>query len=136
MWRDIPASGGCRPHLRGLESLGKWLGHNCLNGDLDNASHMCLGPQQRSCQLKRPCTLCANALLQQTSARSAAETADALDELLAQQFIQVDGQSSALAFPHGKLFGTGLSFRLTTGAADNDANAVAANEIIVNMSYV
>jgi hypothetical protein len=42
----------------------------------------------------------------------------------------------ALAFPHGKLFATGLSFRLTTGAADNDANAVAASEIMTNMSYV
>jgi hypothetical protein len=42
-----------------------------------------------------------DALLQQTSARSAAETADALDELLAQQFLQIEPQPpSSLAFPH------------------------------------
>ena len=44
-----------------------------------------------------------DALLQHTSARSAAETADALDELLAQQFIQIERPSGALAFPHGLL---------------------------------
>lgn len=44
-----------------------------------------------------------DALLQQTSARSATETADALDELLAQQFIQIGGAGAALAFPHDLL---------------------------------
>jgi hypothetical protein len=42
----------------------------------------------------------------------------------------------AISFPHGKLFSTGLSFRLTTGAANSDANAVAANEILTNLSYL
>jgi DNA-binding SARP family transcriptional activator/tetratricopeptide (TPR) repeat protein len=41
-------------------------------------------------------------LLQHTSARSAAETADALDELLAHQFLQIGPPpANALAFPHG-----------------------------------
>ncbi len=44
-----------------------------------------------------------DALLQHASARSAAETADALDELLAQQFGQVEQQTATLAFPHGLL---------------------------------
>lgn len=35
----------------------------------------------------------------------------------------------------GVAFSTGISFRLTTGIADNDANAVAANEILVNVKY-
>jgi DNA-binding SARP family transcriptional activator len=40
-------------------------------------------------------------LLQHTSARSTAETADALDELLAHQFLQIGRPAtSALAFPH------------------------------------
>jgi len=42
----------------------------------------------------------------------------------------------ALSFPHGLLFGTGISFRLTTGSAVNDANAVAAGEMVVNLGYV
>jgi hypothetical protein len=39
-------------------------------------------------------------------------------------------------FPYGVVFDTGLGLRLTTGAADNDAAAVAAAEIMVNLEYV
>lgn len=39
-------------------------------------------------------------------------------------------------FPYGLIFDTGIGLRLTTGAADNDANAVAASEILVNLDYV
>jgi hypothetical protein len=42
----------------------------------------------------------------------------------------------SVSFPHGLLFSTRLAFRLTTGSADNDANAVAAGEIMVNLGYV
>jgi hypothetical protein len=35
----------------------------------------------------------------------------------------------------GIAFGTGISYALTTGAADSDTGAVAANEILVNISY-
>jgi hypothetical protein len=41
----------------------------------------------------------------------------------------------ALDFSRGLLFSTALSFRLTTGSADNDANAVAAGEIMVNLGW-
>jgi hypothetical protein len=39
-------------------------------------------------------------------------------------------------FPYGVTFTTGIGFRLTTGAADNNAGAVAADEIMVNLDYV
>lgn len=39
-------------------------------------------------------------------------------------------------FPYGIVFATGISLRLTTGAADSNAAAVAADEIMVNMEYV
>lgn len=39
-------------------------------------------------------------------------------------------------FPHGVEFSVGLGLRLTTGAADNDANAVASAEIMVNLEWV
>lgn len=42
----------------------------------------------------------------------------------------------ALSFPHGLLFLTAIGFRLTTGSADNDANAVSAGEVLVNLGYV
>jgi hypothetical protein len=35
----------------------------------------------------------------------------------------------------GVAFGTGIAFRLTTGVADNDANAVAANEVVINAIF-
>lgn len=35
----------------------------------------------------------------------------------------------------GLAFSTGIAFALTTGAADSDAGAVAANDIIVNLGY-
>jgi tetratricopeptide (TPR) repeat protein len=54
-----------------------------------------------------------DALLQQTSARSAGETIDALDELLAQQFLQIDPAApAALAFPH-RLLAQAVSDALT-----------------------
>lgn len=34
------------------------------------------------------------------------------------------------------LFSTGIAFRLTTGSAVNDANAVSAGEIVVNLGYL
>ncbi len=36
----------------------------------------------------------------------------------------------------GIKFVTGIAFALTTGAADSDTAAVAANEIIVNLAYI
>lgn len=46
------------------------------------------------------------------------------------------GAGVALPITVGADFSAGISFRMTTGAADNDANAVAANELIVNATYV
>ena len=40
-----------------------------------------------------------------------------------------------ISFPHGLTFGTGIGFALTTGAADSDTGAVAANELTVNLGY-
>lgn len=42
----------------------------------------------------------------------------------------------ALPIDVGADFSTGISLRLTTGVADNDANPVAANEIIVTTFHV
>jgi hypothetical protein len=37
---------------------------------------------------------------------------------------------------NGLDFAAGIALRMTTGAANNDANAVAANEVIANLEYV
>ncbi len=39
-------------------------------------------------------------------------------------------------FTLGVYFNVGLGFRLTTGAADSNAVAVAAAEIMVNLEYI
>ena len=36
----------------------------------------------------------------------------------------------------GIAFGTGIAFRLTTGVADNDANAITANDVVLNLIYL
>jgi hypothetical protein len=46
------------------------------------------------------------------------------------------GAGMVIPLPDGVDFSAGIALRATTGAADNDANAVAANEVIVNLSYV
>ena len=46
------------------------------------------------------------------------------------------GGGFVLQLPVGKKFGTGIAFALTTGAADSDTGAVAANELTVNLDYV
>lgn len=40
-----------------------------------------------------------------------------------------------LTFPAGVRFASGLGLRCTTGAADNDTGAPAANACLVNVSY-
>lgn len=45
------------------------------------------------------------------------------------------GAGFVLSVPVGLVFASGIGFRLTTGIADNDANAVAAAEIAVNLGY-
>ena len=45
------------------------------------------------------------------------------------------GLGWVLSFPVPITFATGIGMALTTGVADNDATAVAANEIIVNGGY-
>ena len=50
--------------------------------------------------------------------------------------IKVAGNSERdIVFPVGLEMTTGIAFALTTGAADSDANRVAANEIIVELEY-
>ena len=46
------------------------------------------------------------------------------------------GAAANVEFSQGIAFGTGLAFALTTGVADSDTAAVAANEIILNLLYV
>ena len=46
------------------------------------------------------------------------------------------GAAANVAFPDGVTFATGVALALTTGVADADTAAVAANEIIVNLLYV
>lgn len=43
--------------------------------------------------------------------------------------------STEVEFATGIEFTTGIAFALTTGVADSDTNAVAANEILVNLLY-
>lgn len=46
------------------------------------------------------------------------------------------GAGTNIPVPAGGLvFGTGIAFAITTGAADSDTGAVAANEIIINIGY-
>ncbi len=45
------------------------------------------------------------------------------------------GAGGAQMFPHPIAFANGLGIRITTGAADNDTGAPAANEVIVNLGY-
>lgn len=45
------------------------------------------------------------------------------------------GSGFTTTFPYGFAFSTGISYALTTGAADNDTGAVAASEIMVNVGY-
>ncbi len=42
----------------------------------------------------------------------------------------------SLTFPVGMAFSTGIALAITTGAADADTGAVAANEVIVNMTFI
>lgn len=46
------------------------------------------------------------------------------------------GAGFAINFDPGVHFGTGIAYAITTGAADSDTGAVAANEILVNGVYV
>ncbi len=45
------------------------------------------------------------------------------------------GAGFSIPLPKAMEFTAGISLRITTGIADNDANAVAANEVVVNLSY-
>lgn len=45
------------------------------------------------------------------------------------------GGGTNVSFGPGIAFGTGIGYCATTGAADNDTGAVAANEIIINLFY-
>lgn len=45
------------------------------------------------------------------------------------------GGGVAKGFPVGLAFSSGISFRITGGIADNDATAVTANDVIVNLTY-
>ena len=50
--------------------------------------------------------------------------------------LAIPGSGAANAsFPAGINFTTGLAFATTTGAADSDTGAVAADEVIVNLIY-
>lgn len=46
------------------------------------------------------------------------------------------GAGFSINLDPGAQFGTGIAYAITTGAADSDTAAVAANEIIVNGVYV
>lgn len=46
------------------------------------------------------------------------------------------GGGFSQTFPTGITFGTGIAMSLTTGAADTDTGAVAADDIKVNITYV
>jgi len=45
------------------------------------------------------------------------------------------GAGFAIAMPNGIAFATGIALALTTGVSDSDTGTVAANDIIVNLTY-
>jgi hypothetical protein len=45
------------------------------------------------------------------------------------------GNGFTLAFPRGIYFANGIGFGLTTGIADNNTGAVAANEVLINIDH-
>jgi hypothetical protein len=45
------------------------------------------------------------------------------------------GSAANVEYTNGVAFGTGIAIAITTGVADSDTGAVAANEIIVNLLY-
>lgn len=45
------------------------------------------------------------------------------------------GAGMVISFDKGLAFGTGIAFALTTGVANSDTGAVAANELVVNIDY-
>lgn len=45
------------------------------------------------------------------------------------------GAGATVAFENGIAFGTGIAYALTTGVADSDTGAVAANEIVAHVLY-
>lgn len=45
------------------------------------------------------------------------------------------GAAANVAFPFGISFANGIGLAITTGVADSDVAAVAANEIVVNLIY-
>lgn len=49
--------------------------------------------------------------------------------------IPPDSSGFVISIPAGMYFDTGIGFTMSTGAADSDANAVASNEIILNLGY-
>jgi hypothetical protein len=53
------------------------------------------------------------------------------------QVFAVPGSGGVVVcYPRGRVHSVGIGFRLTTGGADNDANAVASGEMFVNIGYV
>lgn len=49
--------------------------------------------------------------------------------------LKVSTDPIVIVMPAGLKFTTGIAFALTTGIADTDTGAVAANELIVNLGY-
>ncbi|MCE3277791.1 MAG: hypothetical protein K0R13_3646, partial [Propionibacteriaceae bacterium] len=45
------------------------------------------------------------------------------------------GAGANVEFTNGVTFGTGIAFAITTGVADSDTGAVAANELVINLLY-
>jgi hypothetical protein len=45
------------------------------------------------------------------------------------------GAGAVMVWAQGLAFGTGIAFALTTGVADSNSTAVAADEIVVNIDY-
>lgn len=46
-----------------------------------------------------------------------------------------NGAGANCEFANGIAFGTGIAFATTTGVADADTGAVAANEVVINLFY-
>jgi len=70
----------------------------------------------------------------------ASAPAPASDAALVVQSYMIPGNTSGagltLPVPAGMSFTTGIGFAITAGAADNDATAVAVNQVLVNLGFI
>lgn len=122
---------------------GSILGGTNADTSLDPYSFIALGTGDGDSQLITglPCNVylltCSNinATVRYFKVYNKATAATSADTPVFRFVVAPDGGVTGFALPVGIHFPLGLSFRLTTGSADNDSSEVAAGELIVNAAY-